>query len=189
MATTIGSVCPKCGITKKSGKLSCCGRGGSWFGNCENAGDMKLGHTWYEGLRSCGVRAQSKTVIDQQLKGAHQGAGDSFIGAEDVNFRAIVAPSESLALTSVPTTGARSIIALARTPPNTSTASATVTIEWKPNTVTVTRSYNDFVDMAMAAPVHALATSQKQPLHIHVYIMFSLGVMEFFQFFDLRTCI
>ena len=29
--TIISSVCPKCGIIAKSGKISCCGRGGSWF--------------------------------------------------------------------------------------------------------------------------------------------------------------
>ena len=86
---TISSACPKCGAMKKSGKLSCCARGGSWFGNCGSTGNAKAGHTWYEGMQACdkgqfqaadqqrhafqrkdnlssydaGVRMQSKTVL------------------------------------------------------------------------------------------------------------------------------
>ena len=42
-----------CGTTKKSGKLSCCARGGAWFKNCGDAGDMKFDHTWVEGIQAC----------------------------------------------------------------------------------------------------------------------------------------
>ena len=45
--------CSKCGITKKSGKRSCCARGGSWFNNCGDAGDMQFDHTWAEGIQAC----------------------------------------------------------------------------------------------------------------------------------------
>ena len=45
--------CPKCGTTKKSGKLSCCARGGAWFKNCGDAGDTKFDHTWAEGIQAC----------------------------------------------------------------------------------------------------------------------------------------
>ena len=59
--------CPKCGIIEKSGKISCCGRGGSWFRNCGSAGNTKLHHTWYEGIQACKTRPQqSKTVIARQ---------------------------------------------------------------------------------------------------------------------------
>ena len=50
--TTAASVCPKCG-TNKAGKRSCCGRGGSWFGKCGDAGDSKFDHTWVDGMRVC----------------------------------------------------------------------------------------------------------------------------------------
>merc|ERR1719201_3088543 len=49
--TTIGSVCPTCGTIGKSGKSSCCGRGGSWFRNCGSVENAKLVHTWYEGIQ------------------------------------------------------------------------------------------------------------------------------------------
>ena len=51
-ATTIGFICPKCG-TNKSGKLSCCARGGAWFQKCGDPGDSKFGHTWNEGIKAC----------------------------------------------------------------------------------------------------------------------------------------
>ena len=60
------SACPECGIIRKSGKMSCCSRGGSWFGKCESAGNAKLKHTWYEGIWACDGR-QSRTAVDQQL--------------------------------------------------------------------------------------------------------------------------
>ena len=64
--TSISSVCPECGITQKSAKMSCCARGGSWFGNCGGAGDGTFGHTWYEGVRACKDR-QFQAVVGQQL--------------------------------------------------------------------------------------------------------------------------
>ena len=66
-ATTISSVCFKCATIGKSGKRTCCGRGGSWFRNCGSAGNAKLHHTWYEGIRACKILAQSKTAISHQL--------------------------------------------------------------------------------------------------------------------------
>ena len=51
--TTTDSVCPKCGIIAKSGKISCCGHRGSWFGKCGSARNDKFDHTWYEGIEAC----------------------------------------------------------------------------------------------------------------------------------------
>ena len=51
--TATGSICFKCGTVKKSGKLSCCARGGSWFKNCGDSGDSKFEHTWVEGVQAC----------------------------------------------------------------------------------------------------------------------------------------
>ena len=51
--SALNLVCPKCSFSKKSGKLSCCARGGAWFQECGDAGDSKFGHTWFEGMQAC----------------------------------------------------------------------------------------------------------------------------------------
>ena len=71
------STCPKCGTIDKSGRTSCCGRGGFWFNNCGVSGKAKLDHTWYEGIRACKARAQSKTAVGQQLNDVQQKGSDS----------------------------------------------------------------------------------------------------------------
>ena len=60
------TICPKCGTIAKSDKVSCCGRGGSWFETCGSGGNSNLAHTWSEGIRVCKARGQSKLVITQQ---------------------------------------------------------------------------------------------------------------------------
>jgi len=65
--TTAASGCPKCG-TNKAGKLSCCSRGGSWFGKCGDAGDSNFDHTWVEGVRSCSI---TRPVDAEQQKAKH----------------------------------------------------------------------------------------------------------------------
>ena len=54
-------------MAKKYGIRSCCGRGGSWFGNCGSAGDANLGYTWYEGIRACEAQ-QVQTAVGQYLR-------------------------------------------------------------------------------------------------------------------------
>ena len=54
--------CSKCSTAKKSGKLSCCARGGSWFRNCGNAGDSNFDHTWSEGIQAC--KSKFTWVVD-----------------------------------------------------------------------------------------------------------------------------
>ena len=49
----ISNGCVECGVVKKSGKHSCCARGGAWFKNCGDAGDTKFDHTWAEGVHAC----------------------------------------------------------------------------------------------------------------------------------------
>ena len=69
--TPISALCPKCGFISQSGKSTCCGRGGSWFGNCGgSAGNVRLGHTWSEGVQACKAR-DFRLVVDQ-----HQHASD-----------------------------------------------------------------------------------------------------------------
>ena len=70
--TTVSSVCSKCSTIAKSGKSSCCGRGGSWFRNCGSAGNVKLDHTWYEGIQACKTWAQSKRSIERQSNAAQR---------------------------------------------------------------------------------------------------------------------
>ena len=53
MAKTIASACAKCGISRKSGKLSYCAHGGSWYKQCGDPGDSKFYHTWDEGTQAC----------------------------------------------------------------------------------------------------------------------------------------
>ena len=52
-STTVISTCSKCGIVKKSGKHSCCARGGAWFKKCGDVGDTKFNYTWHEGMQAC----------------------------------------------------------------------------------------------------------------------------------------
>ena len=58
-------VCLTCGIITKSGKLSCCARGGSWFGKCGATGNAQVQHTWSEGIQVCKAR-QPNAVMGQQ---------------------------------------------------------------------------------------------------------------------------
>ena len=59
------SFCPVCGVLKRSGKTSCCGVGGSWFGNCGVVDHTKRDHTWSDGRRVCASRAPE--VVEGQL--------------------------------------------------------------------------------------------------------------------------
>ena len=52
-STVVRLVCPKCGVAKKSGKRSCCARGGAWFENCGDVSDTQFDHTWAEGIKAC----------------------------------------------------------------------------------------------------------------------------------------
>ena len=99
----IVSVCPRCGIIEKSDKMSCCGRGGSWFKNCGGAGNAKLQHTWYEGIQACKAQMQSKTAISQQ------NGGDSSHDADMTNSKAVAASSKMFAFTSVNTSTSKSV--------------------------------------------------------------------------------
>ena len=85
MTTTTSVLCPKCGIIKKSGKRSCCGRGGSWFGNCGSAGNTKLHHTWYGGAQACKTMTESNAFIGQKLHGVQHKKNGSVDDAGRVN--------------------------------------------------------------------------------------------------------
>merc|ERR1712224_104151 len=44
--------CDKCVVSQNGGK-TCCGKGGSWEGQCGRIGDTKFQHTWVEGIKVC----------------------------------------------------------------------------------------------------------------------------------------
>ena len=56
--------CPKCGKVKKSGKRSCCARGGTWFEKCGDADNANFDHTWMEGIQACDDFEISLSVVD-----------------------------------------------------------------------------------------------------------------------------
>ena len=62
--TNPSSTCPKCGVTK-SGKRSCCSRGGTWYRNCGDVGNSKFEHTWSEGIQVCEGFVASVQSADQ----------------------------------------------------------------------------------------------------------------------------
>ena len=53
--------CSTCGVFKKSGRVSCCAHGGSWFGKCGNVDDPRSDHTWMDGIRVCDVFAHDSS--------------------------------------------------------------------------------------------------------------------------------
>merc|ERR1712224_883756 len=104
--------CTKCGKIKKSGKNSCCGRGGSWFKDCGSGGNSKFGHTWSEGIRACKTLAQSsKTGIDQRYAMQQPNAST---GPGVVNLKAITTAAKISTFTpaNAPTTTLPSTILL-----------------------------------------------------------------------------
>ena len=115
-ATIAVSVCPRCGTIGKSGKPSCCGRGGAWFKNCGGAGNAKLDHSWYEGIQACKARSQSKTVVGNQLNGAQQKGIDSSQGADRTNAKSIIAATKTFVFTSVNTSRPMSVTTSIVTP-------------------------------------------------------------------------
>ena len=58
----VSPTCSKCGTAKRSGKRSCCARGGAWFKNCGDVGKTQFDHTWVEGIQACKGVAASLSV-------------------------------------------------------------------------------------------------------------------------------
>ena len=98
---TVQSVCHKCGTIEKSGRNSCCGRGGSWFKNCRSAGDAKLRHTWYEGIQVCSTRSQSKRARGRQSNPAQR--FNSSGGVATRNSKAVMTTAQAFVFTPVNT--------------------------------------------------------------------------------------
>ena len=65
---SIGLICTKCGITNKTGRHSCCARGGAWFKNCGDADDTQFDHTWIQGMQACKSKLWSVRILCRLLQ-------------------------------------------------------------------------------------------------------------------------
>ena len=124
--TTVAvSVCPRCGLIGKSGKRSCCGRGGSWFRHCGGGGHAKPLHAWHEGIQACKARLQRNMAMVHLQSGAQQK------GAATANYEAVIAGPKTLALapfdTSTPMPDATSVFTPSYAPDNVSTTVSSLT--------------------------------------------------------------
>ena len=108
--TTITSACPKCGTIAKSGKSSCCGRGGSWFKSCGGAGNTRLEHTWYEGINACKARAHFRIAVGQRGNAAQPKGIDSPHGTGKVNFMLTPTPRIPSSRTSITVQGCENLL-------------------------------------------------------------------------------
>ena len=68
--TSTSSICLMCGVIKKSGLRSCCGHGGSWFGNCGSTGNSKHNYTWRQGIEACKTQ-KFRAALVQRLHVLH----------------------------------------------------------------------------------------------------------------------
>ena len=88
-------LCLKCGIIKKSGKLSCCARGGAWFKNCGDAGDTSVDHTWSEGIQACKTNVRSNLVNPPLIMFHHESNNGNPLNTSHRHTK-IYYPTESL---------------------------------------------------------------------------------------------
>jgi len=95
--TTVASACLTCGLIKKTGKLSCCARGGSWFGDCAATANADVQHTWYEGVQACKGRQRNK-VVRKQRNDVQENNNNSSSGAGNVTNSKTVILVESPAI-------------------------------------------------------------------------------------------
>ena len=154
MPTTVAQIpptsplCPECGTIQKSGKLSCCARGGSWFGNCGSGRTTQTGHSWYEGIQACTAR-QSQTVVGQQLH-APQPKGNASSGGVSMGMN-----SKAVMTANV----------LPSAPANTSALMS----DAAPITASTTTSINTSARMPIDTPVPSTALSHQVALESTAY--------------------
>ena len=157
-------------MIKKSGKRSCCGRGGSWFKNCGTAVDANVEHTWVEGFLACNIRAKSKIVLGRQENGEQQldsdGARMSNLKEDAMAANTFVLTSASTVVSSPVTTPVNMSINMSAAAPDQSraygmmnpkgtTATATTIMSTSPNTPTT----NIIAKLSMPTSVHTSASA------------------------------
>ena len=169
--TTISvSVCPICGISAKSGKMSCCARGGSWFKSCGGAGNTELQHTWYEGIQACKGQLKQKKIIDQHLNVVQQKGIAPSQGASVANYEAVIAAAKAFEFTSVntstPISDTTSIVASTYTPENVSNTAPSRTL-----------TTNTATNPSLTSPTHAscstsLIIQSVLKIIVHINLLF-----------------
>ena len=170
--TAISSECPRCGTIAKSGQMSCCGRGGSWFKSCGGAGNTKLQHTWHEGIQACKARLQSKTVVGHQLNGGKQKSIHSSQGAGMANNKAGIAATKTFVFTSAstPMSDTTSIVTSSYTPDNVSITTPAHTLVM--NTPTTTFMISSTHTSASTSIIEGYVNLLKITVHINVLLIF-----------------
>ena len=176
---TASSSCSKCGLIKKSGRISCCGHGGSWFGNCGGADDFNIDHTWLEGLQACKARSHLKTVMDQQRNGDQQEMNLYSSGTDNASSQEVITAAKPLAFASAPTSNAPSIIWPVNAENNDPAMYASPKINLKPTTAVVETSAqipvsHNFVNVLVTALVHTAIDGTSGGFH---------------QFMEIKICI
>ena len=106
---TTSPACSQCGTIGSPSKLSCCGRGGTWFKDCGTTGDASYGHTWSEGIQAC---AAPKAAIGMPLHAAPAAA----VANSTVRAAGVPGANSTTITTAMPTHAGSS------TPTNTSSA-------------------------------------------------------------------
>ena len=151
--TPIIRVCSECGSIGKSGTRSCCGRGGSWFGSCGSAGDTKLNHTWYEGIRVCNKK-QFQAVASQQLYVSQAKANTS---SDDTSARtvskAVILPEYIFISMPAHKSKPLTVVSSLTVPVNTIVANDTNTTASKILDTTTTASIHTSLGMLAAKPI------------------------------------
>ena len=171
----IVSACPRCGTIDKSGTMSCCGRGGSWFKLCGVGSSAKLQHTWYEGIQACKARSKSKTATGHQVNVVQQKGADFSQSAGMTSYKAVIAASKNFSSFSVNnstrTSGRKSIITSINMSDNVSITTSVRTLMTK-------NSYNNpsMMDSTETPGSTSITPQYANVLNIiaHVNLLFSI---------------
>ena len=159
-------VCLTCGAIKKTGKLSCCARGGSWFGKCGGAGNTNREHTWSEGLQACEAR-QAKAVMGlQQTAVEHKNYNSSDDAVMGINSK--TGSVATHIISSKPVNAPMSVATTIPVRMNTQTATSTITptrMQMGPIAHVVNRVSTD-LDSKASADIVSLHTSTSTPLAV-----------------------
>ena len=162
MTSSSGFACPECGIIGKSGKSSCCGRGGSWSGHCGSASSAKLRHTWYEGIQACETWSQLKAAQGRHSNAAQQ-PNSSSNGVDIVKANTVtitVKTPSSLSADTSETATAGSTGAIASANALTSTSTTTTSAEERG---TVTANYKEISTSANNAATRTFTVVTTKP--------------------------
>ena len=93
--------------------MSCCGRGGSWFGNCGSVGNANFDHTWHGGITVCKARQFQAELGLQRRSSQPRSDASSDDESIDTNCKEVRLAAHELESTSAnvstPTSGATPI--------------------------------------------------------------------------------